>query len=165
MNASPSSTPVSNRTVALRSTRHPRLSYSSLAPSSSDHPKREEAPVSEDEEKRKSWNLRRREAKNHQKPSGGVMVMEPSRSNRQRAIAAESNGVEVKKVNHRRLWVALSRDEIEEDVLSICGNKPSRRPRKRAKTLQKHLDVMFPGMCLVGMNADCFTVSTSPAKP
>ena len=55
-------------------------------------------------------------------------------------IAAESPGVEVKNENHR-LWVALSRDEIEEDVFSMSVNKPSRRPRKRAKTLQKHLDV------------------------
>ncbi|CAH8300825.1 unnamed protein product [Eruca vesicaria subsp. sativa] len=193
--------PLSNRTVASRSTRQPRLSFSSFPPSSDhDHPKkvksdenppqREEAPVSaEEEEEKRTWNLRPRkacgggskkgngvlpaeacggggasEAKN-QKP---VAVVE-AKSNRQRGIPAESpglgggGGVEVKNENHR-LWVALSRDEIEEDVFSMSGNRPSRRPRKRTKTLQKHLDVIFPGLCLVGMNADCFRVSTSPAK-
>ncbi|CDY09629.1 BnaC07g34320D [Brassica napus] len=183
---SPETPPVSNRTVASRSSRQPRLSFSSLAPSSErDHqkkvkseenpPRREEVPASaeEDEEKRK-WNLRPRkacgggasEAKN-QKPVAAVVE---AKSNRQRGIPAESpglggggGGVESKNENHR-LWVALSRDEIEEDVFSMSGNRPSRRPRKRTKTLQKHLDVIFPGLCLVGMNADCFRVSTSPAK-
>ncbi|KAL0873961.1 hypothetical protein Bca101_023666 [Brassica carinata] len=122
-------------------------------------PQREEGEeAEEEEEKKRSWNLRPRKAcvggateVKNQKPGG---VMDPPKSNRR---------VEVKNENHR-LWLALSRDEIEEDVFSMSGNKPSRRPRKRAKTLQKHLDVMFPGLCLVGMNADCFRVSTSPAK-
>ncbi|KAL0738117.1 hypothetical protein Bca4012_014327 [Brassica carinata] len=196
--------PVSNRTVASRSSRQPRLSFSSLAPSSDrDHPKKvksdenpppkEEAPVSaeeEEEEEKRTWNLRPRkacgggskkgngavtaeasggggapEAKNQKPPVAAV----EAKSNRQRGIPAESpglgggGGVEAKSENHR-LWVALSRDEIEEDVFSMSGNRPSRRPRKRAKTLQKHLDVIFPGLCLVGMNADCFRVSPSPAK-
>ncbi|CDY58854.1 hypothetical protein HID58_001799 [Brassica napus] len=166
-NASPSAA-VSNRTVALRSARQPRLSYSSFAPSSEhDHPpQREEEEEPEEEEEKRTWNLRPRKAcvggaseVKNLKPSG--VTEPPPKSNRQRGIAAESPGVEVKNENHR-LWVALSRDEIEEDVFCISGNKPSRRPRKRAKTLQKHLDVMFPGLCLVGMNAVCFIVSTSP---
>ncbi|XP_013626595.1 PREDICTED: uncharacterized protein LOC106332660 [Brassica oleracea var. oleracea] len=177
--ASPSAA-VSNRTVALRSARQPRLSYSSFAPSSEhDHPKNLKSDATEEnppqreedkeaEEEKRTWNLRPRKAcvggaseVKNQKPSR--VTEPPPKSSRQRGIAAESPGVEVKNENHR-LWVALSRDEIEEDVFSMSGNKPSRRPRKRAKTLQKHLDVMFPGLCLVGMNADCFIVSTSPAK-
>ncbi|XP_018466315.2 uncharacterized protein LOC108837801 [Raphanus sativus] len=154
-----------NRTVGLRSPRQPRLSYPSTF--AHDHPKKlkseenpprgEEVPVTEEEEK-KTWNLRPRKASE---------VKPPSRSNRpQRGIAAESpGGVEAGNEDHRRrLWVALSRDEIEEDMFKMSGNKPSRRPRKRAKTLQKHLDVMFPGLGLVGMNADSFRGSTSPAK-
>ncbi|CAG7887941.1 unnamed protein product [Brassica rapa] len=148
-NASPSAA-VSNRTVALRSARQPRLSYSSFAPSSEhDHPpQREEEEEPEEEEEKRTWNLRPRKAcvggaseVKNLKPSG--VTEPPPKSNRQRGIAAESPG-------------------IEEDVFCISGNKPSRRPRKRAKTLQKHLDVMFPGLCLVGMNAVCFIVSTSP---
>ncbi|KAF8096800.1 hypothetical protein N665_0301s0044 [Sinapis alba] len=194
--------PVSNRTVASRSTRQPRLSFSSFPPSSDrDHqkkvkseenpPQREEAPASaaeEEEEEKRTWNLRPRKACGGSKKGNGVVPAEAcggggvseaknqkpvveAKSNRQRGIPAESPGlgsggggvVEVKNENHR-LWVALSRDEIEEDVFSMSGNRPSRRPRKRTKTLQKHLDVIFPGLCLVGMNADCFRVSTSPAK-
>nr|VDD39823.1 unnamed protein product [Brassica oleracea] len=199
---SPETPPVSNRTVASRSSRQPRLSFSSLAPSSErDHqkkvkseenpPRREEVPVSaEEEEEKRKWNLRPRKACGGPKKGNGAVPAEAcggggaseaknqkpvaavveAKSNRQRGIPAESpglggggGGVEAKNENHR-LWVALSRDEIEEDVFSMSGNRPSRRPRKRTKTLQKHLDVIFPGLCLVGMNADCFRVSTSPAK-
>lgn len=196
---SPETPPVSNRTVASRSSRQPRLSFSSLAPSSErDHqkkvkseenpPRREEVQVSaEEEEEKRKWNLRPRKACGGPKKGNGAVPAEAcggggaseaknqkpvaavaeAKSNRQRGIPAESpglgGGVEAKNENHR-LWVALSRDEIEEDVFSMSGNRPSRRPRKRTKTLQKHLDVIFPGLCLVGMNADCFRVSTSPAK-
>ncbi|XP_023634945.1 uncharacterized protein LOC17880765 isoform X1 [Capsella rubella] len=201
---------VSNRVVASRSTRQPRLSFSTFVPASDNDypkkmksdeisPKREEVPVSakereeaeeEEEEEKRTWNLRPRKAYGgglkkgngvftaeacvgvgggggasevkNQKSGGG---MEP-KSNRQRGIPAESPGLgggEVANENHR-LWVALSRDEIEEDLFSMCGSRPSRRPRKRTKTLQKYLDVIFPGLCLVGMNADCFKVSNSPLK-
>ncbi|CAN8274797.1 unnamed protein product [Cochlearia groenlandica] len=184
----------STRTVASRSSRQPRLSFASFAPSrrsdSTDEipipTQREEREKSEKEEEeaegKRTWNLRTRkafkgngviatteacggggatEAKN-QKQGGGS---EP-RSNRQRGIPAESAGGfdSTKENHHRRLWVALSRDEIEEDVFSMSGSRPSRRPRKRTKTLQKYLDVLFPGLCLVGMNADCFKVSDSPVK-
>ncbi|KAL1220823.1 hypothetical protein V5N11_000310 [Cardamine amara subsp. amara] len=199
---------VSNRVVASRSSRQPRLSFSSFAPSSEkDYPKRmksevteeippqredipaeDEAEVEEEEEVKRTWNFRPRKGCGGLKKGNGVFTaevcgggggggasevknqksgggMEP-KSNRQRGIPAESpglGGVEIVNENHR-LWVALSRDEIEEDLFSMSGNRSSRRPRKRTKTLQKYLDVLFPGLCLVGMNADCFKVSNSPAK-
>lgn len=49
----------------------------------------------------------------------------------------------------RRFWIALSRDEIEEDIFVMTGSRPSRRPRKRPKTVQKQLDVwvLFSFIC------------------
>ncbi|VVB12739.1 unnamed protein product [Arabis nemorensis] len=179
---------IGHRVVATRSTRQPRLSFAAFAPSSeNDHPKKlkpeekkEQVPVSAEEEAeeeaKRTWNLRPRNKGNGGDACGGggggtsevknqKSVIEP-KSNRQRGIPADSpglGGVEVGNENHR-LWIALSRDEIEEDLFSMSGNRPSRRPRKRTKTLQKYLDVISPGLCLVGMNADCFRVSNSPAK-
>ncbi|KAF2541275.1 hypothetical protein F2Q68_00030399 [Brassica cretica] len=75
-------------------------------------PQREEDK--EAEEEKRTWNLRPRKAcvggaseVKNKKPSG-VTELQP-KSSRQRGIAAESPGVEVKNENHR-LWVALSRD-------------------------------------------------------
>lgn len=40
-----------------------------------------------------------------------------------------------------KLWITLSREEIEEDIYSMNGTKPARRPKKRTKTAQKQVDV------------------------
>ncbi|GJV15576.1 DUF1639 family protein [Tanacetum coccineum] len=58
----------------------------------------------------------------------------------------------------RRLWISLSKDEIEHDILMFTGAKPVRRPKKRNKIAQKNLDNVFPGLYLVGMSADSYRV-------
>ncbi|KAK4364457.1 hypothetical protein RND71_015815 [Anisodus tanguticus] len=59
----------------------------------------------------------------------------------------------------RKLWISLSKEEIEEDVYSMTGSRPSRRPKKRSKIVQKQLDNAFPGLYLVGLTADSFRVN------
>lgn len=61
----------------------------------------------------------------------------------------------------RKLWISLSKDEIEEDVYSLTGSRPSRRPKKRPRTLQKQLDNVFPGLYLVGLSIDSYRVHDS----
>ncbi|KAL8507499.1 hypothetical protein ACS0TY_018151 [Phlomoides rotata] len=58
----------------------------------------------------------------------------------------------------RRLWISLSKEEIEEDVYALTGGKPARRPRKWPKNVQKQLDNVFPGLYLVGVSADSYRV-------
>nr|GEY91230.1 hypothetical protein [Tanacetum cinerariifolium] len=58
----------------------------------------------------------------------------------------------------RRLWISLSKNEIEHDILMFTGAKPVRRPKKRNKIAQKNLDNVFPGLYLVGMSADSYRV-------
>lgn len=50
-----------------------------------------------------------------------------------------SGGIERKEKS--KLWISLSRREIEEDVYALTGGKPARRPRKWPKNVQKQLDV------------------------
>lgn len=47
----------------------------------------------------------------------------------------------VEKKEKRKFWIALSREEIEEDIFVMTGSRPARRPRKRPKTVQKQMDV------------------------
>ncbi|CAH9104742.1 unnamed protein product [Cuscuta epithymum] len=54
--------------------------------------------------------------------------------------------------------VSLTRREIEEDLVAIIGRKPNRRPKKRAKHVQKNLDSLFPGLWLTEINADMYKV-------
>ncbi|KAK1386957.1 hypothetical protein POM88_015135 [Heracleum sosnowskyi] len=54
--------------------------------------------------------------------------------------------------------VSLSKDEIEEDFMVITGCRVPRRPKKRAKNVQKQLDMLFPGLWLTEVNADLYKV-------
>lgn len=61
----------------------------------------------------------------------------------------------------RKVWISLSREEIEEDVYALTGGKPARRPKKWPKNVQKQLDNVFPGLYLVGVAADSYRVTMS----
>ncbi|EEF30912.1 uncharacterized protein LOC8286610 [Ricinus communis] len=74
------------------------------------------------------------------------------------------NGVSLEKKEKRKFWVALSREEIEEDVFVLTGSRPARRPKKRPKNVQKILDSVFPGLWLVGTTADSYRVADPPVK-
>lgn len=54
--------------------------------------------------------------------------------------------------------VPLSRREIEEDFIAMIGHRPPRRPKKRAKMVQKNLDTLFPGLWLTEITADLYKV-------
>ncbi|KAG8362647.1 hypothetical protein BUALT_BualtUnG0054900 [Buddleja alternifolia] len=54
--------------------------------------------------------------------------------------------------------VALSKREIEEDFMAMVGHRPARRPKKRAKFVQKQLDTLFPGLWLTEVTSDMYKV-------
>ncbi|KAM3396963.1 hypothetical protein P3S68_000475 [Capsicum galapagoense] len=66
------------------------------------------------------------------------------RSERLKENAADRNGVGSgsAKKGKRKLWISLSKGEIEEDVYSMTRSRPTRRPKKRSKTVQKQLDIL-----------------------
>ncbi|XP_058764543.1 uncharacterized protein LOC131637997 [Vicia villosa] len=68
------------------------------------------------------------------------------------------------KKEKRKFWIALSKDEIEEDIFVMTGSRPNRRPKKRAKNVQKQMDNVFPGLWLVGITADAYRVADTPTK-
>ncbi|XP_071690596.1 uncharacterized protein [Rutidosis leptorrhynchoides] len=71
------------------------------------------------------------------------------------ATAEENDDQRMKK---QRLWVSLSKEEIEEDIYAFTGSKPARRPKKRSKIAQKQVDNCFPGLYLAGLSADSYRV-------
>ncbi|GAU24527.1 hypothetical protein TSUD_156390 [Trifolium subterraneum] len=68
------------------------------------------------------------------------------------------------KKEKRKFWIALSKEEIEEDIFVMTGSRPNRRPRKRPKNVQKQMDNVFPGLWLVGITADAYRVADTPTK-
>ncbi|CAA2953783.1 uncharacterized protein LOC111386761 [Olea europaea var. sylvestris] len=67
-------------------------------------------------------------------------------------------GFGVERKEKMKIWISLSREEIDDDVYALTGSKPARRPKKRSKNIQKQLDGVFPGLYLVGLTADSYRV-------
>ncbi|MFS7941546.1 hypothetical protein Hanom_Chr06g00477561 [Helianthus anomalus] len=90
----------------------------------------------------KPWNLR---------PRRSPMI------NNHRVSSSYGKGTENEDCNKKRkLWISLSKEEIEEDVYALTGSKPARRPKKRNKTVQKQVDNLFPGLYLDGISPDSY---------
>lgn len=120
----------------------------------------------------KPWNLRPRRlmiggAGDGNGAAAGVSCVKSSRLLRGGAAAATATAVtataeEVEndedQRKKRRLWISLSKEEIEEDVYAFTGSRPARRPKKRNRTAQKQVDNVFPGLYLVGISADSYRV-------
>ncbi|CAM8995572.1 unnamed protein product [Rhodiola kirilowii] len=83
------------------------------------------------------------------------------KSLRLRGMVDAHGGVEKKK-EKAKLWISLSKEEIEEDIFILTGSRPARRPKRRPKTVQKQLDMVFPGLTLLGATADTFKIPDSP---
>jgi hypothetical protein len=118
----------------------------------------------------KTWNLRPRRAVNKGlNGSGGAVKIgggavqeiksQVTSSNRSEWTRSNRNGndatnydnnnnnnnkekeKEKEKEKKLRFSIPLTREEIEEDIYSLTGSKPARRSKKRAKHVQKQLDV------------------------
>ncbi|PHT33388.1 hypothetical protein CQW23_25188 [Capsicum baccatum] len=55
--------------------------------------------------------------------------------------------------------VTLNRKEIQEDFMEMVGHRPPRRPKKRAKFIQKNMDTLFPGLWLTEITPDLYKVA------
>ncbi|XP_047339466.1 uncharacterized protein LOC124942939 [Impatiens glandulifera] len=82
------------------------------------------------------------------------------KSMRLRGLTADGYGMDRRK-EKRKFWIALSREEIEEDIYAMTGLKPSRKPKKRLKNVQKQLDNVFPGLNFVGLSSDAYRLNQS----
>ena len=113
-------------------------------------------------EESKMWNLRPRKSPATKPSNGGgagplrtgALAMPPPQviktrnpsgrpelSRTQMVVVNEAKAEEKKK--RVSISVPLSKQEIEEDFLVMTGSKPSKRPKKRARIVKKHLDVIF----------------------
>lgn len=121
------------------------------------------------------WNLRTRRAA-CKAPNGGGggkgLKIEGKRSgffpprteNKSPRLRGDGAAASPEKRERRKLTVALSRREIEEDYYAILGERPPRRPKKRPKIVQKDLDVSIslPSLLRYFKNIfSCFSVMVS----
>ncbi|KAK2977836.1 hypothetical protein RJ640_014582 [Escallonia rubra] len=118
----------------------------------------------------KTWNFRPRKPINKQagtnvSNAGALKAVEstPKSKGKGKGTAASEKGKE-KKPPQPKFSISLTRQEIEEDIFSLTGSKPSRRPKKRSKAVQKQLDNLFPGVWLEPATHDLYKVPDPPLK-
>lgn len=122
----------------------------------------------------KPWNLRTRRAAckapggngnssklDDRKTSFSPMRTDSAmRSPMLRAFGDSVNGA-VKK-ERVKFSSSLSRKEVSEDFMAMVGERPPRRPKKRAKIVQRQLDSLLPGLYLTEVNAEIYKVAEIP---
>ncbi|XP_068643975.1 uncharacterized protein [Aristolochia californica] len=69
---------------------------------------------------------------------------------------------EENKMEISTLSISLSKQEIEEDFLAMTGLKPSRRPKKRPRAIQKKVNETFPGLWLCDITPDSYKIPDHP---
>ncbi|XP_039002320.1 uncharacterized protein LOC120128757 [Hibiscus syriacus] len=128
------------------------------------NPQGNEAEEDDDDEETvpRPWNLRPRKLVAETSVAEKMSETAAPKSMRLRGLT--ENGVATEKKEKRKFWIALSKEEIEEDIFVITGSRPARRPKKRPKNIQKQLDNVFPGLWLVGTTADAYRIADAPVK-
>ncbi|KAL0396771.1 UNVERIFIED_CONTAM: hypothetical protein Scaly_0125500 [Sesamum calycinum] len=87
--------------------------------------------------------------------AGSAAVADNSTRLRSASNCSAASG---EKRERAKFSVALSKGDIEEDFLAIVGHRPPRRPKKRAKIIQRQLDTLFPGLWLTEVTPDMYKV-------
>uniref|UniRef100_A0A7N0VGE9 Uncharacterized protein n=1 Tax=Kalanchoe fedtschenkoi TaxID=63787 RepID=A0A7N0VGE9_KALFE len=115
------------------------------------------------EEAQKIWNLRPRKNTAVNEIGLSVGAGYVGGSSKHQDVHVNYGGVGKNKAKVK-LWISLSKEEIEDDIFSMTGSRPARRPKRRPKSVQKQLDCVFPGLVLLGATADTFKIQDSPPK-
>ncbi|XP_008799250.1 uncharacterized protein LOC103713962 [Phoenix dactylifera] len=113
------------------------------------------------------WNLRSRRGacvasveigrgRNNFSSSCSPSPVQLERSGLVKSLGPRSEVLE--KGERQKFSISLTREEVEEDFLVMKGKKPPRRPKKRAKIVQKQLDSIFPGLWLSEITPDLYKV-------
>ncbi|KAG0500147.1 hypothetical protein HPP92_000219 [Vanilla planifolia] len=95
-------------------------------------------------------------------PGVGQRIETGSASLHLRRLGKEDQGKallrsEIGEIGQRKkFFVSLSREEIEEDFYVFKGTKPCRRPKKRARIVERQLEALFPGLWLSEVTMDTY---------
>ncbi|TXG62543.1 hypothetical protein EZV62_009537 [Acer yangbiense] len=107
----------------------------------------------------KPWNLRssRKDQDHHHTswPSSPVQAQLLSHESAQLGLGL---AFVAEKRKRSSFSIALTKEEIEADLLAITGLKLTARPRKRPKNVQRQLDNLFPGLCLKSITPTSYKV-------
>lgn len=91
----------------------------------------------------KTWNFRPRKPLRKLSNGNNGARHDESKAEIRQQLDVSTKTHQVKKEKKLKFSILLTHEEIENDIFLMTGGRPSRRPRKRAKTVQKQLDARF----------------------
>ncbi|KAK2650760.1 hypothetical protein Ddye_018249 [Dipteronia dyeriana] len=106
----------------------------------------------------KPWNLRSsRKDQDHASASAPVKAQLQSHESVQLGLRFDA---EKTMENRKRssFSIALTKEEIDDDILAITRSKQTARPKKRPKNVQRQLDNLFPSLCLKSITPNSYKV-------
>ncbi|KAJ8455987.1 hypothetical protein OPV22_034903 [Ensete ventricosum] len=116
----------------------------------------------------KPWNLRTRRAACNAPSENGEYVYPVLASGTPSLFEAEKSCPAAETIKRKsggsengerqKFSVALSRNEIEQDIWAIKGRKPPLRPKKRLRIVQRQLDLLFPGLWLSEVTPETYRI-------
>ncbi|KAK1377157.1 hypothetical protein POM88_033350 [Heracleum sosnowskyi] len=107
-----------------------------------------------DESSGKTWNLRPRKPVSSQPP----LYQSNEAVNLDNRILRN----ERREKKKEKFCISLTKEEIEEDLYSMTGMLPTRRPKRRTRAVQKLVDNVLPGSCFDGKSADMYRAERFP---
>lgn len=90
----------------------------------------------------KTWNLRPRRPVTRP-PNANAQESNPQAQSQPELTVIRAVSEEKVAKKRQIFSVSLSKEDIEKDFLITTGSKPPRRPKKRARNVQKQLDVIL----------------------
>ncbi|XP_027124166.1 uncharacterized protein [Coffea arabica] len=103
------------------------------------------------------WNLRSRPTT----CKTGCGRLTPVMQQSQKGIDGKASGSSTW-LQRPKFLATLSNEEIETDFLLLTGAKPSRRPKKRSRSLQKQFHRFFPGSWPTELISEKYKVHEHP---
>ncbi|KAL1556640.1 hypothetical protein AAHA92_12234 [Salvia divinorum] len=93
------------------------------------------------------------------RPAGSSQIRSGQKSPMHKSDDGGTAAVSGNKREREKFSVVLSKRDIEEDFYAMVGHRPPRRPKKRARIVQKQMDTLFPGLWLTEVTTDMYKVT------
>ncbi|CAA7408413.1 unnamed protein product [Spirodela intermedia] len=107
------------------------------------------------------WNLRTRRST----PASNARSLTQSQATSRLSSGTAERREAALRRRRPRFSLPLTKEEIDEDLYAFTGRLAPRRPKKRSRSVQKQLDMLFPGLCLSEVTAEMYQVADPPPPP
>ncbi|CAA7058202.1 unnamed protein product [Microthlaspi erraticum] len=105
------------------------------------------------------WNLRKRREASCKAPVPETGIRNAANQRNYMGMQFIEEKPEDSSKPRRRLTSVMSKKEIEDDFMKMIGQRPSRRPKKRPRTIQKQINMLHPAYYMYDITEDLYKIT------